>query len=277
VFLGKEHGIPVVISEHSSVFLRGRLSRRDLLKARFAFGRADAVLPVGAELETALRALGVATRLEAVPNTIDTRVFRPGPGWTAAPGGRKKILLPALLREGKGIPGLFRALAELRNRRRDFVLEIAGDGPKREEYRRLAETLGLAKAVKFSGMKNREELAGLMREAVFIVQPSIVETFGMTVIEALASGKPVVAMRIPAFERTITQRQGILVPPGDTAALAAALDHMLDRAGDYRPELLARYTEENFGYRAVGERLNAVYASVRSGRPGRISGFTAPG
>ncbi len=181
----------------------------------------------------------------------------------------KKILLTDLFRDGKGVPELFSALAELRNRRRDFILEIAGDGPNREKYRRLGDELGLGNSVRFRGMINREELAEMIRNADFLVQPSELETFGMTVIEALACGKPVVAKEIPPFQKMISNRRGILVPPGRSGAMAAALDRMLDRYPEYRPGLLAGYVEENFGYRAVGERLNTIYGSVLAARSKR--------
>ncbi len=266
VILGKDYNLPVVISEHSSNFIRVTFKKRDIPKARFAMNRADVVLPVGQEVLRTLRALGIGGRIEVMPNTIDTGLFRPAPRRETGPDGIKKVLLVSLLREGKGIPRLLRAWASLRDRRRDFQLEIAGDGPKGEEYRRLAKDLGLEKAVKFLGMKTRTEVAALIQGSDFIVQPSEAETFGMTVIEAMACGKPVVATRLPAFERTISEERGVLVPAGDEEALARAIDYMLDHHHEYRKERIARYIEENFSHRAVGERLNEVYSSVLAER-----------
>ncbi len=211
VRLGRKYGLPVVISEHCSDFIRGRLRKTDILKARFAMNRADVVLPVGVEVLQTLRALGIRTRLEVMPNTIDTALFHPSVRRETGPKAAKTILLIALLRNGKGVPYLLRALASLRDRRRDFRLEIAGDGPEKEAYRRMAEDRGLENVVKFSGMKNRGEIADLIRQSDFIVQPSECETFGMTVIESMACGKPVVATRLPTFERLISAERGILV------------------------------------------------------------------
>jgi glycosyltransferase involved in cell wall biosynthesis len=262
VMAGKSWNLPVVISEHCGDFIRGTLRKRDILKARFAMNRAAAVLPVGEEVRQSLRALRIGGRFEVVPNAIDTAVFRPAPARAAARDGKATILLVALLREGKGIPVLLRALAALKRKRRDFLLQIAGEGPGGGKYRSLCRDLGLDGEVSFLGMKSRPEVAELIRGSAFVVQPSLCETFGMTAIEAMACGKPLVASRLPAFERTVSPERGLLVPPGDAAALASALDAMLDRRRGYSPERIARYVEENFSYEVVGRRLDAVYRSA---------------
>ena len=262
VTVGKSRRLPVVVSEYCGDFLRGSLKRRDILKARFALNRAAAVLPVGEELREALRAVGIRSRMEIVPNTVDTALFRPGPPPRAGGEGRAKVLLVALLREGKGVPVLLEALTALKRKRRDFLLQVAGEGPEGGRYRSLSHALGLDDEVSFLGLKTRPEIAELIRGSAFVVQPSLRETFGVAAIEAMACGKPLVASRLPAFQRTVSPERGMLVPPGDPAALSAALDLMLDRRSEYRPERIARYAEENFGFDAVGRRMDSVYRSV---------------
>ena len=157
---------------------------------------------------------------------------------------------------------LLAALAILARRRRDFVLDIVGNGPDREEYEKITDRLGLEKFVRFHGLKTKKEVAKIMRECSFLVQPSLVETFGVTVIEAMASGKPVVATDLPVFREKITMGRGILVPTGDNAALAGAIDTMLDRYQSYDPEDLAQYVRRNYSYEIIGKKLNKIYHNV---------------
>ena len=266
VLLGRRYGIPVIISEHSSRFIRGSLSRRERLKIDFAMNRADMVLPVGEEVRDTLLSQRITAPLSIIPNAVDTSVFSPAGRRKTVSDASTEILLIALLRAGKGIPSLLRALAVLQYRREDFCLKIAGDGPKKRDYQRLTEELGLAETVAFLGLKTRPEVADLIRDCDFVVQPSEAETFGMTVIEAMACGKPVLASRLPTFQRLISAERGMLVSPGDEKKLAEAIDSMIDRYHEYRPEKLVGYVKDRFSHEAVGRRLGSVYEAVLSKR-----------
>jgi glycosyltransferase involved in cell wall biosynthesis len=174
----------------------------------------------------------------------------------------KRILLVALLSPVKGIPYLFQALLKLKKKRNDFFLDIIGDGPNRKEYESLALTLGINDKVCFHGVKSKQEIAEFMGKSHFYVLPSLSETFGVVLIEALASGLPVIATNKGGPNEIITKDVGILIPPKDANGLAEAIDNMLDHHMDYSPEKISQYAKDNFSCETVGKTLDDIYRKV---------------
>lgn len=99
------------------------------------------------------------------------------------------------------------------------------------------------------------------------IQPSLYEIFGVTYIEAMACGKPVVASQLPALQEKITEDRGILVPPKDANALADAIDYMLDHHQDYSPRKIRGYVKDEFSYEVVGKKLNDIYREILQEHP----------
>lgn len=260
IILGKIYKIPVVITEHWTGFPRHTLGKFDTLKARFAMNRAKVILPVSKDLEKAIKAYGIKNRFEIVPNVVNTKIFYPSS--QKANNKIKKMLFVALLTPQKGVPYLLQALAQLKQKRQDFVLDIVGDGPSRGKYEKLSKELGLEKVIKFHGLKTKLEIAEFMRNSDFFVQPSLCETFGVVYIEAMACGKPIIATQLPVLQEKINKNIGILVPPKNIEALTSAIEYMLDHYQDYSPENISQYAKENFSYEAVGRKLNKIYKEI---------------
>lgn len=101
-----------------------------------------------------------------------------------------------------------------------------------------------------------------MRDCDFFVQPSLYETFGITFLEAMTCGKPVIGTQIPALEEKINRDRGILVPPKDSEKLAKAMEYMLDHYNEYSSKKIFKYTKNNFGYEAVGKELTEMYNKI---------------
>ena len=252
--------IPVVISEHSSEFIQNALRSAEIIKARLALNKANVILPVSRHLMEAIKRYHMGYRFRVIPNAVNTVLFHPSENGEES--GKKKILFVGLLKPLKGVNSLLSAIGLLADKRHDFVLDIIGDGPDRKEYEKMTGRLGLEKRVRFCGLKTKEEVARIMRKCSFLVQPSLVETFGVTSIETMACGKPVVATDLPVFREKINNGRGILVPAGDDTALAGAIDIMLDRYQDYAPGEIAEYALRNYSYKIIGSKLNEVYHDV---------------
>ena len=108
----------------------------------------------------------------------------------------------------------------------DWSLAVVGDGPARDEVTAVLAPLG--SRVLYRGMLGENETAAALREADVFVWPAINEAFGMALLEAQASGLPVVAGGgggVPAV--VAAGETGLLVPPGDAAAFAAALRRLI--------------------------------------------------
>jgi glycosyltransferase involved in cell wall biosynthesis len=169
------------------------------------------------------------------------------------------VVTVANLRSEKAHEVLLHAAAHLLPRHRDLRYLIVGDGPRRAELKRLATSLGLDSRVTFMG--HREDVPALLARADLFVLPSRSEAFPNGAMEAMAAGLPVIASRVGGLLDLIEDgRTGILVPPGDVAALAAAIEPLvLNPARAFalgsaaREEIARRYSFE----RMVGafERL----------------------
>lgn len=144
----------------------------------------------------------------------------------------------------------------------DFVLEIVGDGPNRSEYENLCHKLELQDVVHFHRLKTKQEVAEFMKECDIFILPSLFETFGVVLIEALACGKPVIATDIGGPNEIVTDEVGKLVPPGNSKALARAIEYMLDHYQEYISENIAQYAQQRYSYEAIGNKWNEIYKSV---------------
>jgi glycosyltransferase involved in cell wall biosynthesis len=160
-------------------------------------------------------------KITTVPNFVDLSAYRGLPE-------KDYFLYIGRLSQEKGLDILIRAVAALDEGR----LLIVGTGPEEEALRRLTRELGTSR-VEFAGYKSGDELKALLAESQFVVLPSRwYENLPFAVMEAFAASKPVVASRIGGIPEMIEDGvDGLLVPMGDGAALAASLRRMLrDRA-----------------------------------------------
>jgi glycosyltransferase involved in cell wall biosynthesis len=172
---------------------------------------------------------------------------------------KKRLLLVALLVPIKGVPYLLEALAILREKCDDFVLDIVGDGPNRSEYEELTRKLGLQDVVRFHGLKSKQEVADFMRQADIFVLPSEWENLPCVIIEAMASGLPVVATNVGGIPEMVSDEVGILVQPGDARDLAEALGHILEHLDQYQSGKIAGQAKQRFSYTAVSQMLVNLY------------------
>lgn len=257
VLIGAIYGLPVVVSEHSSAFPEHRLNRFELLKAGYAFSRAKAVLPVSAFLQRAIEDLGLHASFRIVPNAVDTNIFRPPPA-TNVGSETARLLFVGQLSPVKGFPLLVNALGRLPPRF-DWHLDVIGDGPSRNDYQRLALETGLTQKITFHGILSKAEVANLMRQGSALVVASRTETQSCVVIEAMASGLPVVATAVGGIPETLTEGAGLLVAPNDAMALSRGIITVLRRAPQFRHPAVVQSARARFSHEAVGKILAQTY------------------
>jgi len=261
VILGKIFNVPVIITEHFSAFTRQALSNLEIEKAKFAMNRVKLVLPVSEYLQRHIKKHGIHSEFRVIPNTVDTNLFHPLCN-ESKKKDKKQLLLVGWLSPNKGISYLLRALRYLQENRDDFVLDIVGDGPKRVEYEQMCTELGLQTKVRFHGVKSKQKVAEFMGRCDFFVLPSLWETQSCVLIEAMASGKPIVATEVGGIPEIVNDEIGILVSPKNWKALAKAIDFMLDHYQNYSSERIAQYAQERFSYKVIGRQLNEIYRTL---------------
>ncbi len=173
----------------------------------------------------------------------------------AIPPGVPVVATVAVLRPRKGIEVLLAAAIQVS--RAHFL--IIGDGPMREEWTSLAETLGVADRVHWAGFRN--DVDALLAGCDLFVHPSLDDAFPTVLLEAMAAGLPIVASRVGGIPEIVSEGvTGQLVPASDPAALSRAINALLGNEDSMR---LMRAAAESgagrFSTAAWIERLNVVY------------------
>ena len=166
-----------------------------------------------------------------VPNGIDVARWAPGAVPPGHFGDGRKLLFVGRLDERKGFPVAVKAFELLSATRQDLRLVVVGDGPDRTATDRLPPALR-ARVTVLGNVAN-DELPPVHGGCDLYLGPSIGgESFGVVLVEAMAAGLPVVASDTPGYDEVVTSGvNGLLVPPGDAAALAAAAGRVLDEPG----------------------------------------------
>jgi glycosyltransferase involved in cell wall biosynthesis len=224
------------------VHLHGRVrSESDTRLLDLRMDDVDAVIATSRAVANVVR----AGRVRIVyPGVQIPRGIAQSDSWTIGAAGR---LVPL-----KGYDRLIESFAELQKIEPRARLEIAGDGPARLELERQARALVPDGSVTFLGWSD-DLPAAMARWSVF-AQPSLEEAFGITILQAMASGLPVVASAVGGIPELVEDGvSGLLLPPGDTPALTTALAALLrdpvhrtkladaarDRARDFSEERFA--------------------------------------
>jgi glycosyltransferase involved in cell wall biosynthesis len=229
------------------------LARRSPKIARAILRRAAAVVCVSGALAEEARRLG-AGDLVVIPNGVEL------PAEVGEETDPPEVLFAGRLSREKGVLELVEAT-------RGMNLVVAGDGPLREQVPGAA------------GFVLSGELVKLYERAAVVVCPSLREGFGVVCLEAMAHGRPVVASAVGGLlDLVVDGETGLLVPPGDVAALRAAIERLL---GD--PELRRRLgaagrrrAAERFSWDAVTRETLELYARYAGKNPDRGGSSSSP-
>jgi len=260
--LADELRVPYVLTEHSSVYLRGALTELQRSSTMGAFAAADSVLAVSHRLKDALHRLTQRKTIHVVPNVVDTgRFTRPEHPRGAGPF---RFVCIAMLGPNKNIQLLVRAFHRAFPVTESVLLDIVGEGRERRRLESLVSGMKERHRIRFLGSLDTDGVVDALGRSHCCVSSSDVETFGVTLIEALATGLPVVATRSGGPEDIVTPECGHLVPVRDEAALARAMHHVYaDRVRwAARDGRLREYALRTYGPEAVVSRLEAVYDSL---------------
>ncbi|HEX6058225.1 MAG TPA: glycosyltransferase family 4 protein [Gemmatimonadaceae bacterium] len=198
---------------------------------------------------------------------IDTRAYTPAPATRAA---TPRFAYLGRLKRYKGVDLVIRAFAAMRVP--GATLEIAGTGDHRPALEALARSLDLGDRVRFLGFIDEPRKLELLRRAWGLVFASPKEGWGITNLEAAACGTPVVASSSPGLRESVRDGQtGFLVPHGDVAAMAAALDRLAsDRALVERLGNAGRAFADTFTWeRAADETAAHLESVIHDGGPAR--------
>jgi L-malate glycosyltransferase len=225
--------VPVRFGSRRDVALPERTSGQQRLQ-RFVYQLAHRVIANSTAAAQRLVEEGVPDwKVVTIANGLALELFQP----RGTVPRRRIVTTVANLRPGKGHDVLLKAAARVVRRIPDVRFRIVGDGSRRADLERQATALRISAQVEFLG--HREDVPQVLRESDVFAFPSFMEASPNALIEAMAAGLPIVATRIGGIPEAIEhERNGILVPPGDDRALAAAIVRVIER-----PDVAARLAE----------------------------------
>lgn len=201
--------------------------------------------------------------LRVVYNGVDTDFFNCDGNTPKRP--HSLIMVSSGQSNIKGLPYMLRALHMLKNEV-DVKLTVVGSAAPDSQPVKLIKEYGLERMVNFTGGIEREELARLYTASEIAVSPSLYEGFGLPAAEAMSSGLPVIAARAGALPEVVGEdgKTGILVPPAEPGALAAAIKRLINdeplrkRLG----EAGRKRMQQNFSWRKAAKRTVEVYQEL---------------
>ena len=240
LFLKEMSGIPFSVTAHGQDFMKD-LGSDDLLREICAAAEFVAAETDYSRDLLRQRCPNSAAKIHRVYNGVDLGRF-------PAPRSYNGDRIPRIVSVGrlvafKGFDDLIDACAELARRRIDFVCDIIGDGPLRETLQAKIEQLDLSSRVNLLGSLSQGAVLKKLQAADIFVLASTTDAQGATdvfptvILEAMASARPVVSTCLAGIPELVVDGQtGMLVPPGDSTALAQALEQLLRD-----PELRLRF------------------------------------
>lgn len=264
LLIKEQWGIPFVYTEHlgkwaQAAYQLPSYQLRPLLNIGAA---ASSVTAVSSALAQQIDAfLGKKITL-ITPNLVDTTVFHPAESRSLNPRQLKLISIGDPWYT-KGLDVLIQAMGKAQQRTEvKLKLTIVDKVPGREHLNPFIQQYHLEDSIQFTGRLDRHTLRNLLQTQDVLVSASRMESFGITMIEGLACGLPVLATHTAGAQDIVQPFCGSLVPPGDAEQLARGILDMIDQLPHYDNERLAEYARTTYGKRAFNTRWQLIYSTI---------------
>jgi len=259
IWIAKIKKIPVVVNYRGGE-AEGFLTRA-LRWVKPSLARTDILIVPSGFLQEVFGRFGFTATI--VPNVINLSQFSPRQPSTDDASG-PHILVARNLEPIYDNTSALRAFRIVKDQLPSALLTIAGSGPERAALEDLARILNLDAAVHFTGRVDNEHMPELYRSADVMINPSLADNMPISVLEALASGVPIVSTNVGGVSFLVEDRRtALLIPPGDPQAMAQALIEVLTT-----PDLARRLSEaglesvQQYTWQGVRERLFGVYGQL---------------
>ncbi|MCL6587112.1 MAG: glycosyltransferase [Anoxybacillus sp.] len=256
--ISKQYNIPLVITEHSSAFVRGLIKEYQIPSIQEALAQAKKIIAVGPSLQKELGKYVDEKKITLIPNIVNTSLFKTND--VIQKPDKFRFFSLAFLTYNKGFDLLLKAFAEAFKGNEEVELVIGGDGEERENLESLVVDLEIEKQVTFLGGLSREQAALEMQKCDAFVLASRFETFGVVFVEALACGKPIIATKCGGPEMIVNEKNGLLVNTEDVEELSKALMDIKAYYSRYKKEEItadcyARFSEDKVCEKIIGEYM----------------------
>ena len=259
-WIRRTYGIPYLLSEHWTIYLEEAKPKlidlsftKQYLISKVVLD-ASAIITVSQHLSRAIEKKWPALRYEVIPNVVDKRIFFPA---TKHPSAKLKLVHASAMNYQKDPESLIRAAGLLKQRNIPFILDLFGT--PEVDINELIRKLGVENEVKWHGEIAQEDLSEYFRQADALILYSRFETFGCVIIEANASGIPVVVPDTSLMhELVLNGVNGVFVPPGSPEALANKLAELAQNKFSFDPSTIEKTTDQ-YNYENVGNKVADLY------------------
>jgi glycosyltransferase involved in cell wall biosynthesis len=258
----KLFGYKYVLTEHWTIYqpqnkdvLVGKLKRKIVKIAN----NAELIMPVSLDLQRCMEGHGVNNRFKVIYNLVNTDIFRLGSTQTE---NKKHMLHISTLRdEAKNFSGILRVIERLRQQRDDFELHVIHDY-EAPEFKVFVKEHHLEDCVIFHGKKTSAEVAEAYQQTDFFVLFSNFENLPCVIVEAFASGVPVLSTSVGGIAEILSPERGILIPQGDEDALLQGINQLLDHSSEYDHQAIRDYAIKTFAAQNIGQQIFEAYKEV---------------
>ena len=250
-----------VITEHSS-YINSYLSDKEIYKYGEMYRKADLVIAVSRSLCKRMDEIFGISPL-CINNIVDTDVFKVKASSVNESQKPFRFVSVANLVPQKRIDLVVSALSELVKAGKPANLIIVGDGQMRASIEAQIEELGLGKHVRMIGKVDREEICKQLSDSDCFVLDSQSETFGVSYIEAIASGLPVIASKCGGPEDFVNEENGILIEKDNLEELVKAMLFMYENARCYDHKKISMDISERFCAEMISKEIINAYASIK--------------
>lgn len=214
--------VPIIVNYRGGE--AGAFLEKSAAKIRWSLSRASGLAVPSGFLQEVFGRFGIAA--EVVPNIINLVRFQNKNPYRST---RRHLLVARNLEPIYDNETAIRAFAVVHSRHPDTTLTIAGSGPEASKLKALADHLSLSSAIKFTGRLEPQAMANLYREADMAINPSLVDNMPNSVLEALASGVPVVSTNVGGVPYIVRDGEtALLVPARSPEAMASAILRLIN-------------------------------------------------
>ncbi len=171
------------------------------------------------------------------------------------------LIVIGYLVERKNHLTLFKAVKQLLQKNENLILNVVGNGSYEANLKHFVRQHQLEKEIIFHGLKDRQDVLELLKKSHILVSASIFETFGVNIIEALAVGRPIVALDSGGPRDIVTPKDGVLIKDNTPEAFARAIKEVIQHYDNYDQDDLSKRCAERFGEEAIYKVLMEYYLS----------------
>lgn len=262
LLIARKNNIPLVITENLGPF--SVVSEKKILRflAKKIIEKADVLTVVSEQLKSEITTACIYPRKTVIVNNpVNTDLFVLNE--IKNPDSFKNFIFVGIMDENKGALRAIKAFNKIYKKYSGWTFTLVGDGIEMKNLKNfIDQNPDLSERIFLVGKKTKPEIAELLQKADFFVLPSIFESFGIAIAEAMASGLPVISGNQTGAKEFVDGECGLLVDTNSIEEIAVSIEFMINNHKSYDPVIIRQKVTSLFGFEKFGERILQIYNSL---------------